>query len=68
MDFVNKLTGSGNNNTGDKQVETQQQESSGGFMDKINGMAGGGAQGEKNEDALDKSESFLPKSLSYMPS
>lgn len=57
MDFVNKLTGSGNNNTGDKQVETQQQESSGGFMDKVNHLAGGGAKGEQNEDGLDKGES-----------
>jgi hypothetical protein len=30
----------------------------GGFGDKINSMAGGGAQGEKNEDMLDKGEYF----------
>ncbi|KAF7557054.1 hypothetical protein G7046_g6127 [Stylonectria norvegica] len=35
------------------------QSSGGGFMDKINGMAGGGAQGEKNEDGLDKAVDFV---------
>merc|ERR1712000_124835 len=31
----------------------------GGFMDKINGMAGGGAKGEKNEDGLDKAVDYM---------
>ena len=57
MDFVNNLTG-GNKNNAENQSENTQQ--SGGFMDKLNGMAGGGAQGEKNEDALDKSMPSLP--------
>lgn len=52
MDFVNKFTG------GDKKEDTQsenkQEGSGGGFMDKMNSYAGGGAQGEKNEDGLDK--------------
>ncbi|TPX17714.1 uncharacterized protein E0L32_002815 [Thyridium curvatum] len=55
MDFVNKLTG------GDKKQDEQQQSQQssgssggGGFMDKINSMAGGGPESEKNEDALDK--------------
>ncbi|KAF7536447.1 hypothetical protein G7054_g4582 [Neopestalotiopsis clavispora] len=57
MDFVNKLTGG--NETEGQQATThdQKQESSssgGGFMDKLNGMAGGGKESEKNEDALDK--------------
>ncbi|KAI8951227.1 hypothetical protein F4801DRAFT_305059 [Xylaria longipes] len=55
MDFVNKIVG------GDSQGEDktsnppkQQEESSGGFMNKLNSMAGGGKESEKNEDALDK--------------
>lgn len=60
MDFVNKLTGG--NKTEGQQATThdQKQESSssgGGFMDKLNGMAGGGKESEKNEDALDKGKS-----------
>jgi len=62
MDFVNKLTNSEKN----KQVHTQTGSGStgtsggsgggggGGLMDKLHGMAGGGQQSEKNEDALDK--------------
>ena len=61
MDFVNKFTGGGgdnhNNNNNDK--SDNQGSSGGGFMDKINGMAGGGAQGEKNEDGLDKAVDFV---------
>lgn len=53
MDFVNKLTGR-DKNAEDTQSAEQQGSSGGGFMDKVNGMAGGGAQGEKNEDSLDK--------------
>ena len=49
MDFVNKLTGSG-----EKDNEQQAQSSGGGFMDKLNAKAGGGRESEKNEDALDK--------------
>lgn len=51
MDFVKNLAG------GDEQKKQQgEQTSGGGFADKLNNMAGGGAQGEKNEDALDKGE------------
>lgn len=53
MDFVNKLTG--NKEEGQKPAESQEQQSGGGgIMDKLNGMAGGGPESEKNEDALDK--------------
>ncbi|KJZ75719.1 hypothetical protein HIM_04876 [Hirsutella minnesotensis 3608] len=52
MDFVNKLTGGGGNSTDSTANQNTQQ--SGGFMDKINNAAGGGKQGEENEDALDK--------------
>ncbi|KAL7938347.1 hypothetical protein V8C35DRAFT_150142 [Trichoderma chlorosporum] len=66
MDFINKFTGSGNDaekNTqgaqggsseGWNNSSTKQEGSGGGFMDKMNNMAGGGAQGEKDEDMLDK--------------
>lgn len=54
MDFVKGLAGG--NKEGEQQTSAQEstQKSSGGFMDKLNNMAGGGAKGEKNEDALDK--------------
>ncbi|KAI3329943.1 hypothetical protein F4824DRAFT_371962 [Ustulina deusta] len=55
MDFVNKIVGGGSkdedNITGTKE---QQEEKPAGFMDKLNSVAGGGKEGEKNEDALDK--------------
>ncbi|KAK7750272.1 hypothetical protein SLS62_007789 [Diatrype stigma] len=57
MDFVNKLTGGSKDAEDKKQQEqtSQNQESSGGgFMDKLNGLAGGGKESEKDEDALDK--------------
>ncbi|KAK5111577.1 hypothetical protein LTR62_004873 [Meristemomyces frigidus] len=62
MDFVKNLTGgNGNqqNTQGGNQVQQAgQQSGGGGFMgglgDKFNNAAGGGAQGEKNEDYLDK--------------
>ncbi|EMR63635.1 hypothetical protein MGN70_002106 [Eutypa lata] len=57
MDFVNKFTGGSKDGEDKKQEEqsSQKQESSGGgFMDKLHGMAGGGKESEKNEDALDK--------------
>ena len=56
MDFVNKLTDSEKNKPVHTQGANQTQGSSsgGGFMDKLHGMAGGGPQSEKNEDALDK--------------
>ncbi|CAM1502216.1 Fc.00g042000.m01.CDS01 [Cosmosporella sp. VM-42] len=61
MDYVKQFTGGDNNKDADNQQSEQKSEGSsgGGFMDKINGMAGGGAQGEKNEDALDKTVDFI---------
>ncbi|KZM23047.1 uncharacterized protein EKO05_0008377 [Ascochyta rabiei] len=75
MDFVNKLTGSGNSQsqgqTSNEQVQSsgsaggQQQQSSGsgGFLggigDKLNSAAGGGRESEKNEDYLDKGVDFV---------
>ncbi|KAI1822767.1 hypothetical protein F4861DRAFT_540696 [Xylaria intraflava] len=50
MDYVNKLVGEGSKDEPKKQEEKK----SGGFMDKLNTMAGGGKESEKNEDALDK--------------
>ncbi|KAK7952916.1 hypothetical protein PG996_013801 [Apiospora saccharicola] len=60
MDFVNKLTGGSDSKgaqQGQQQSQPQGQQSSssgGGFMDKLQGMAGGGPESEKNEDGLDK--------------
>lgn len=64
MDFVNKLVG-GESKNEDRTSQTQEQqgqqeEKSGGFMDKLNSMAGGGQQSEKNEDAIDKGPSSPP--------
>ncbi|RWA14083.1 hypothetical protein EKO27_g1042 [Xylaria grammica] len=54
MDFVNKFTG-GESKDDDKATGTKnQEEQSGGFLGKMNSMAGGGKDSEKNEDVLDK--------------
>lgn len=56
MDFVNKLASGGDNKGEGKSAQGQESKSSGGggFMDKLNNMAGGGRESEKNEDTLDK--------------
>ncbi|KAK4153483.1 hypothetical protein C8A00DRAFT_33774 [Chaetomidium leptoderma] len=61
MDLLNKFANQASGNQGDKpqgqQAPVQGQtkpSSSGGFMDKLHGMAGGGPESEKKEDALDK--------------
>lgn len=54
MDYVKNLTGGGNTQ---KKPEATTQESSGGFMDSINGALGGGKQSEQKEDYLDKGAS-----------
>jgi hypothetical protein len=54
MDHLKNLVGQGSSDSSKATQEQPQQQSSGGFMGKINNMAGGGAQGEKNEDLLDK--------------
>ena len=56
MDFISKATGGGDSNE-DKDKKEQSNESSesgGGIMGKLNSMAGGGKESEKNEDTLDK--------------
>lgn len=52
MDFVKGLAG--DNKEGAQATQESTQKSSGGIMDKLNNMAGGGAKGEQKEDALDK--------------
>ncbi|KAI1499543.1 hypothetical protein F5X99DRAFT_389192 [Biscogniauxia marginata] len=55
MDFISKVTGgSKDEQESKKQEESQKEQSSGGFLDKLHGMAGGGKESEKKEDALDK--------------
>lgn len=69
MDYVKNAMGggdaqSGNNNNGQAGQlgeQRQQQTSRGGSLlgvmsDKFNSMTGGGQNGEKNEDSLDKGE------------
>jgi hypothetical protein len=75
MDFINKVTGSGNtqgNSVNEQVVQGQNSEQkssgSGGFLggigDKLNSAAGGGRESEKNEDYLDKGMSALRHRLS----
>ncbi|KAF5537296.1 hypothetical protein FBULB1_9817 [Fusarium bulbicola] len=59
MDFVKNLAGGNNNNANNTEGQQAPPEAGGSFMDKVNGMAGGGAQGEKNEDGLDKAVDFV---------
>lgn len=68
MDYINKLSGSGNNdNTMNQTSENQQQTSSGssggGFMDKLNGLAGGGKESEKKEDVVDKGVDWVQQNV-----
>ncbi|KAM4064992.1 hypothetical protein HRG_004662 [Hirsutella rhossiliensis] len=53
MDFLKKATGGGSSDNKDNN-QAGQSSAGGGFMDKLNGAAGGGAQGERDEDGLDK--------------
>ncbi|KAF5246691.1 hypothetical protein FANTH_6761 [Fusarium anthophilum] len=59
MDFVKNLAGGNSNNANNTEGQQAPPEAGGSFMDKVNGMAGGGAQGEKNEDGLDKAVDFV---------
>ncbi|PNP75286.1 hypothetical protein FNYG_11429 [Fusarium nygamai] len=59
MDFVKNLAGGNNNANNNTEGQQAPPEAGGSFMDKVNGMAGGGAQGEKNEDGLDKAVDFV---------
>ncbi|KAI4273604.1 MAG: hypothetical protein LQ337_004511 [Flavoplaca oasis] len=60
MDTLKNMMGSGGENKpveGQAQGQTGEQASGGGgFMDKINSMAGGGKESEAKEDYLDKGE------------
>ena len=47
----------------EQKKEGESNESGGGFMDKINTMAGGGKASEKDEDALDKGKHPPPKAV-----
>ncbi|KAK6081221.1 hypothetical protein SCUP234_04874 [Seiridium cupressi] len=62
MDFVNKLAG-GNKTEGQQGQQQEQSSSGGGFMDKVNGLAGGGKESEKNEDALDKGVDWVQENV-----
>ncbi|KAG5664356.1 hypothetical protein HG530_001973 [Fusarium avenaceum] len=59
MDFVKNLTGGNNNNANANDPTQQAAPESGGLMGKLDGMAGGGAKGEQNEDGLDKAVDFV---------
>ncbi|KPM39104.1 hypothetical protein AK830_g7465 [Neonectria ditissima] len=60
MDFLKGVTGGGDKQSDNQNTNQTEEKSSsgGGFMDKLNGAAGGGAQGEKSEDGLDKAVDF----------
>lgn len=55
VDFISKLGGSGEQQQQQGVEGQQQQQSGGGFMDKINSVAGGGQQGEKNVSLISSS-------------
>lgn len=68
MDFVKGLAGGDKQGTqaqGTQATEDKTQKSSGGVMDKLNNMAGGGAKGEQKEDALDKGMYFMTRLPRY---
>lgn len=58
-DFLKDVLGN-NGNSGGQGSNNQNQQSGGGggFMDKLNGIAGGGKDSEKNEDLLDKGKRY----------
>ncbi|KAL8857237.1 MAG: hypothetical protein Q9178_006163 [Gyalolechia marmorata] len=53
MDTLKNMMGGGENKPAEGQTG-EQASSGGGFMDKVNSMAGGGKESEKKEDYLDK--------------
>jgi len=61
MDFVNKFTGGDSNDSNNKKDENKS--GGGGIMDSVNNFAGGGKQGEKNEDGLDKAVDFVQEKV-----
>ncbi|KAJ4300135.1 hypothetical protein N0V88_002804 [Collariella sp. IMI 366227] len=67
MDYINKFTGGSNSQNTAQNPQAQQQQpqtkSSGGFMDKLHGMAGGGPESEKKEDALDKGIDWVQENV-----
>ncbi|KAJ7464574.1 hypothetical protein FB451DRAFT_441438 [Mycena latifolia] len=67
MEFVKKFAEEHQSKGENTSTHTQQQGHSssggGGFMDKMNGMMGGGAAGEKNEDLLDKAVDFVQEKM-----
>ncbi|EFZ01175.1 hypothetical protein X797_003534 [Metarhizium robertsii] len=72
MDFVKKVAdgigGSGNNQPGRENENNQGSNGSNSdagakLMDSFNSMAGGGKQGEANEDGLDKAVDFVQEKV-----
>ncbi|GKT51255.1 uncharacterized protein ColSpa_11436 [Colletotrichum spaethianum] len=63
MDFVKNLAGGNNNDAASSSAGQPEKKESGGFMDKLNGMAGGGQESEKNEDGVDKAVDFVQEKL-----
>ncbi|PHH69421.1 hypothetical protein CDD82_7776 [Ophiocordyceps australis] len=59
MDFVNKLSSAVGDGNKDNKEGDKKQSGSGGLVGKLNNMAGGGKQGEENEDGLDKAVDFV---------
>ncbi|KAL8717926.1 MAG: hypothetical protein Q9181_008260, partial [Wetmoreana brouardii] len=54
MDAFKNAVGMGGGENKQEGQPTEQGSSGGGFMDKVNSMAGGGKESEKKEDYLDK--------------
>ncbi|QPH17738.1 hypothetical protein C2857_002626 [Epichloe festucae Fl1] len=62
MDFLKKMSDGVGGDTKESTNNSGESQNSGVgsmFKDKLNGMAGGGKQGEENEDGLDKAVDFV---------
>ncbi|KAI1332730.1 hypothetical protein F5Y16DRAFT_394038 [Xylariaceae sp. FL0255] len=64
MNFINKITGGSSQRKDEKEkLPTENPESSNGIMDRLNTMAGGGKESEKNEDGLDKAVDWVQEHI-----
>ncbi|KAK4035013.1 hypothetical protein C8A01DRAFT_38525 [Parachaetomium inaequale] len=65
MDFIKKIADQADGNQGQQPHADQktQQSGSGGILDKLNGLAGGGPEGEKKEDTLDKGIDWVQENV-----
>ncbi|KAG8751137.1 hypothetical protein FRC14_008125 [Serendipita sp. 396] len=63
MDFINKVTGSNQQNQAQGQPAAGNNNQGGGLMGRINETMGGGQAGEDKEDYLDKTVDFVQERM-----